>query len=219
MHGTVTYEIGSKVRCADADCGELVQVVVDPIARRLAHLVVLPDGAGAPRLVPVELARPIESGIRLACTKAAFEALEAAVQTHFVSAAEGQEFGYPRDRVASWPFFGLAPGGTGGLTAYPPGPIPGPKIEVESRIPADEVGIRRGEPVHAADGDIGHVRGLIVDPVDEGVTHVLLDEGHLWARKQVAIPIGAVSVIGGGGVKVHLTKDQIKDLPPVDFAG
>jgi hypothetical protein len=51
------------------------------------------------------------------------------------------------------------------------------------------------------------------------VTHVLLDEGHLWGRKRVAIPIRDVAGIDLEGVAVRLTKDEIKDLPPVDVAG
>jgi hypothetical protein len=86
-------------------------------------------------------------------------------------------------------------------------------------VPAGEVRIRRGERVAASDGHIGHVRGLVVDPADETVTHVLLDEGHLWGHKRVAIPIGAVSGIDEAGVTVRLTKHQIKDLPPVEVAG
>ena len=79
-----------------------------------------------------------------------------------------------------------------------------------------EVGIRRGERVHAVIGQIGRVKGLAVVPPDSVVTHVLLDEGHLWGRKRVAIPIGDVTGIDDDGVAVRLSKDQIKDLPPVD---
>ena len=46
--------------------------------------------------------------------------------------------------------------------------------------------------VHATDGEIGKVEGLVVEPAHGHVTHVLLQEGHLWGRKEVAIPIGAV---------------------------
>jgi hypothetical protein len=49
------------------------------------------------------------------------------------------------------------------------------------------------------------------------VTHVLLDEGHLWGKKRVAIPISAVKDVKGG-VRLTFTKDQVRDLPPVDLA-
>ncbi|MHB1713214.1 MAG: hypothetical protein ACYCV7_17810 [Acidimicrobiales bacterium] len=48
------------------------------------------------------------------------------------------------------------------------------------------------------------------------MTHVLLDEGHLWGQKRVAIPIRAVTDVGDG-VRLNLTKDEVRDLPPVDL--
>lgn len=68
--------------------------------------------------------------------------------------------------------------------------------------------------MHATDGEIGRVKGLVVDPADHHVTHILLDEGHLWGEKQVAIPISTVTRIDGGA-DVNLTKHEIKLLPPV----
>ena len=49
------------------------------------------------------------------------------------------------------------------------------------------------------------------------MTHVLLEEGHLWGRKQVAIPISATEKIQDT-IRVDLTKEQIERLPPVDLA-
>jgi len=69
--------------------------------------------------------------------------------------------------------------------------------------------------VHATDGAIGRVQGLAVDPGDHHVTHVLLDDGHLWGKKRVAIPIGAVTSVDDG-VRLNLDKDQIRDLPAID---
>jgi hypothetical protein len=72
----------------------------------------------------------------------------------------------------------------------------------------------------AGDGDIGKVAGLVVDPSDHHVTHVLLDEGHLWGHKRVAIPIGAVAEVSAiDGVRVNLTKDEVRDLPAVEVDG
>jgi sporulation protein YlmC with PRC-barrel domain len=77
------------------------------------------------------------------------------------------------------------------------------------------VSVRRGEHVHAVDGDIGRVQGLIITPRDHQVTHILLQEGHFWGRKQVAIPIRAVSGVADG-IRLTITKEQVQQLPPVD---
>jgi hypothetical protein len=46
---------------------------------------------------------------------------------------------------------------------------------------------------------------------------MLLQERHMWGRKEVAIPIGAVAKIGTMLIHLSLTKHQVKTLPPVDI--
>ena len=75
--------------------------------------------------------------------------------------------------------------------------------------------MRGGDPVYATDGAIGRVRGLLVDAATHDVTHVLLDEGHLWGKKEVAIPMSAIPALGGG-IGLLLTIDQVREQPPVD---
>jgi hypothetical protein len=60
-------------------------------------------------------------------------------------------------------------------------------------------------------------QGLVVERGGHHVTHVLLREGHMRGRKEVAIPIGAVTKIGTLLIHLSLTKHQVKDLPPVDI--
>ncbi len=77
--------------------------------------------------------------------------------------------------------------------------------------------MRGGEHVHATDGDIGQLQGLGIDPGSHQVTHVLLQEGHLRGRKEVAIPIGAVTGVDSDGIRLSITKRQVQNLPPVDI--
>ena len=58
--------------------------------------------------------------------------------------------------------------------------------------------MRQGDAVPATDGINGQVQGLVIDPGDHHVTHVLLDEGHLWGKKRVAIPIKVVTGVEDG---------------------
>ena len=83
------------------------------------------------------------------------------------------------------------------------------------RVPLGEVEVRRGDHVHATDGEIGRVQGLVIDPGDHSVTHVLLDEGHLWGQKEVAIPISAVVSVKDG-IRLNIAKEDIENLEPVD---
>ncbi len=75
--------------------------------------------------------------------------------------------------------------------------------------------MRPGDRVHAVDGEIGRVQGFLVNPGEDQVTHVLLEEGHLWGRKEVAIPVTAVTRVDQG-IRLNLTKEQVEDLPPAD---
>lgn len=70
-----------------------------------------------------------------------------------------------------------------------------------------------GEPVHATDGNIGQIQGLVIDSGSRQVTHVLLQEGHVFGRKVVAIPIAAVTGAGENGIQLNITRQQVKDLP------
>jgi sporulation protein YlmC with PRC-barrel domain len=114
----------------------------------------------------------------------------------------------------SWPYYGL--GGMDGVTADALAGSTSQTVTYDM-VPLGEVEVRRGDHVHATDGNIGKVQGLVIDPGSHHVTHVLLEEGHLWGRKEVAIPISAVSSVEDDGIKLSITKHQVQDLPPVDI--
>jgi sporulation protein YlmC with PRC-barrel domain len=209
------FTIGSEVACSDGECGELRCVVVDPVARALTHLIVEPrNRPGTGRLVPIELVDSAGTEIRLRCVMAEFEALENAEETRFLPGANG-EWGYGQGQMLSLPYYGLGMGGMG-MGGMGMGMDAGPQSVTYDRVPMGEIEIRRGEHVHATDGPIGQVQGLVIDPSDHHMTHVLLDEGHLWGKKQVAVPISAVKDVKDG-VRLNITKDQVRDLPPVDL--
>jgi sporulation protein YlmC with PRC-barrel domain len=207
------FTIGSEVSCTDGDAGELTRVVVDPVAGVLTHLVVEPKGRlGLARLVPIDLV-DADAGagqVRLTCTLAEFAHLDPAEETQFVPGTQGYG-AYGPQQVLTWPY-STAGGGHG----VPDRLLDGVSETVTyDTVPAGEVEVRRGEHVHATDGEIGHVEGLVIDPRNHHVTHVLLQEGHLWGRKEVAIPISAVTSTDDG-IRLSLTKHEVGSLPPVD---
>ena len=224
MSDGTEFTIGSDVSCSDGVCGELKRVVVDPVARALTHLVVEPKhGSGAGRLVPVDLVDSAGEEIRLRCSTVEFDTLETAEETRFLPGMSGG-WGYQPEQVLAWPYYPLGVGAVGmggmgllGTDSMGMGNMnAGPQVVTRDRVPVGDVQVRRGEHVHATDGSIGRVQGLVVDPADHHVTHVLLDEGHLWGKKEVAIPIGAVTGVDDG-VRLSLTKDEVADLPPVEL--
>ena len=216
MSGPTEFTIGSEVSSSDGPCGELRRVVIDPVARALTHLVVEPKhGRAKGHLVPINLVVSTSDGITLACTTAEFEKLDEAEETQFISGGSGQS-GYEQDQMLSWPYYGLGGGagfGMGGVGMMRD--VDRPVVVTNDRVPLGEVEVRRGEHVFATDGEIGRVRGLVIHPDDHCVTHVLLDEGHLWGQKRVAIPISAVQDVAAG-VRLNLAKGEVRDLPPVE---
>jgi hypothetical protein len=185
------FTIGGHVEATDGRCGQVVRVIVDPVAEALTHLVVAPrHHEDLARLVPVDLVVSVEDDvIRLNCTKNEFEQLDSAEDVTFPDAP--------------------TPGGIGMPLGHHPKPM------FSDRVPAGAVEIHHGDAVHARDGWIGAVQGLVIDPVDHHVTHVILQEGHVWGRKQIAIPIGAANRVGDE-IHVDLTKDEIEALPPAE---
>lgn len=96
------------------------------------------------------------------------------------------------------------------------GHVPGRrKTMIEDVIPLGEDQVRPGDWVHAVDGEIGRVRGFLVNPGDDRVTRVLLQEGHLGGHKEVAIPVTAVTRVDLG-IRLNLTKEQVGNLPPAE---
>jgi sporulation protein YlmC with PRC-barrel domain len=206
------FMIGAGVSCADGACGEVTRVVINPVARELTHLVVEPAGRrGLGRLVPLGLVDATGGGIRLRCTIAEFKRLDAAEETQFVPGTRGYA-AYGPEQVLSWPWLSL--GGTAGVEGDVVAGVS--ETVTYDAVPLGEVAVRRGDRVHATDGEIGHVEGLVIDPRNHHVTHVLLQEGHLWGRKEVAIPISAVTG-AADGIRLNITRDEVRDLPPVDI--
>jgi sporulation protein YlmC with PRC-barrel domain len=190
------FTIGDEASCSDGPCGVIRRFIIDPATEAVTHLVIEPTHRHEPgRLVPMDLIDTTTGGVRLRCTMAEFENLDPAEEREL---AEMAGIGYSM------------PGG-------PPTGIPEPaQIIVEDVVPVGEIEVSPGDPVHAVDGEIGRVQGFLLDPDDHRVTHVLLREGHLWGRKEVSIPVSAVTGVEDG-IKLNMTKQQVKDLPPANL--
>ncbi|MDQ2707107.1 MAG: PRC-barrel domain-containing protein [Actinomycetota bacterium] len=219
MADTMQFTISAEASCSDGVCGTVSRVIVDPLTEAVTHLVVEPKHRrDSSRLVPLELLDGAAGEVRLRCTRAEFEKLDPAQETQFIPATNAYG-GYSPGQVDYWPYYGLGGGmRVGGMPIGGMGLGGGSVSQTVTRdtVPVGEVDVRRGEPVHATDGDIGRVQGLVIDPGSRHLTHVLLQEGHLWGRKEVAIPIGAVASTANG-IQLRISKQEVKDLPPVDI--
>jgi sporulation protein YlmC with PRC-barrel domain len=206
MAQTMPFRIGADASCTDGACGQVSRIIVNPVTQEVTHLAVDPKYRhGQGRLVPVDLVDATTGQIRLRCTLAEFQTLRAAEEGGGVPDLDPTgHIGNPPNQVR-WvlgPVHDPDDAGQGATVDY---------------VPSGEVDIRRELVVCATDGEIGRVQGLNVEPGGHHITHVLLQEGHIWGRKEVAIPIGAVTKIGTLLIHLSLTKHQVKDLLAADI--
>jgi sporulation protein YlmC with PRC-barrel domain len=207
MADTTQFTIGTEASGSDGAVGTLARVIVDPTVEEVTHLVIEPEHRPDLGMYWVSSA-----GISLRCTKVEFENLDPAEDTQYIPSTDAYQ-GYGPGQIGFMPYYGL--GGGAILPGVELGPGVGAQFVATDSIPLGEVEISRGQPVQATDGDIGRVQGLVIDPASRHVTHVLLQEGHLWGKKEVAIPIGAIASTRDG-IQLKLSKHEVQDLPPVD---
>jgi sporulation protein YlmC with PRC-barrel domain len=209
-------EIGNRVHCTDGVYGELADIVIDPLEKRVTHLVVQPEhGAGEARLVPIQLAKGRDDEqheIELECTLDKAQGFESVREAAYLrlgeSPAEDPDWEVGVEDVLALPYYegsnlGPYPELDSGVTVY------------YDRVPKGEVEVRRASAVISTDGhSLGEVDGFVVD-ADKHITHFVLERGHLWGRKEVSIPIGAVARVESDEVHVALSKDEVGALPAV----
>jgi len=183
------------VRCADDDCGQSIDVIVNPVAQQVTHLVVKEKRAPhAERLVPMDwVMETTPHLVRLRCTTD-----ELAAMGEFVE----------REYVMMWPSVTFTP-------------MPGPAVVTltHEHVPPGELAIHRGARVEASDGHVGQVDEFLIDPTDGHITHLVLREGHLWGRKDVTIPVSEIDRIEGYVIHLRLNKHSIEKLPSVPVRG
>jgi sporulation protein YlmC with PRC-barrel domain len=210
MTGLTPYMIGADASCTDGGCGQVSRLVIDPATLTVTHLVVEPkDRQQLGRLIPLDLLDTTPGEIRLRCTTAEFYQLAAAEKTQFIRGTGDYARYGPGQPVRPYSTQrGSRPGaGVNGLL---------PQTFTYDVLPAGQVAVRAGDPVHAVDGEIGHITGVVIDAGSGQVTYILLRAGHLLAHKTIAIPIGAVTRVDAG-IQLHITKQEVKHLPPVDL--
>ena len=204
-------ELGASVRCEGDVLGELADVVIDPTTKRVTHLVVQPHHDIAPAtLVPIEFAQEADGrAISLRCT---VDEVRQFTPVH--------EFAYLRlgEFPVDDPDWDVGVQELLAMPYYEPGLDPvsyGTDAGViYDRVPKGEVEVRRASAVTSADGHhVGHVDGFVVDGAH--ITHLVLERGHLWGRREVTIPIGAVEKVETDAVTLSLAKDEVGALEGV----
>jgi uncharacterized membrane protein/sporulation protein YlmC with PRC-barrel domain len=197
----IEVPLNAEVHCKDGVCGVSTYVVFNPAAQEITHFVVKESaGDGMHRLVPTDMITAINAErIELACTQEALSEIEPFIEKHYVrtdvpeyEAAGFYRFPYMIRREE---------------TVLASREMP--------RVPKGERSIHRGATVVAKDGEVGQVDELIVDPQDMRITHLVLQEAHLFGDREVAIPMSAVEMAADDKVYLKLDKENVEALPEI----
>ena len=193
--------LGKDVYCTDGLVGQSSHLILNPLNRRITHLVVRKRHfPHSDHVVPMELvAETTGSLIRLSCSTHELTLLDPFTETHLVE-VDPLELDYPFDSILMWPY----------VT---------PEEELlsidEERVPPGELAVGRGARVHDIGGYMGSVDEFLVNPADEFITHLVVREGHPWNRKEITIPVSQVALVAEETVYLKLDLQQITVLPTI----
>lgn len=197
----IDIPINADVQCKDGTCGTSTCVILNPITRRITHLVVRERGRqGLERLVPIRyVAESTSQSIHLACTKDELAKAEPFIEKRYLR-EKTSEISYAATGYMLLPY--AVPRETMTLVE-------------EEQIPPHELAIHRGARVKATDGQLGQVDEFLINPITQHITHLVLREGSLWAQREVTIPVSAIDRIVEDQVYLKLSKAEIDTLPTI----
>jgi len=207
----IKLELGTLIRCADGATRELVDVVIDSSSSRVTHLVIRPaQHAEDARLVPISLASRAEDGeseISLNCGAADLERFDPVHKFEILRAGERPnedpkwDVGV-EDIVVAPNYAPTAFGDYGGS-------LDSDVTISYDRVPKGEIELRHASSVYSADGhNLGSVDAVVVDD-DDRLTHLLLERGHLWWKREVALPADSISKFESDMLTLGLTKREL----------
>jgi uncharacterized protein YrrD len=208
MNIEIEIPVNATVECTDGVYGTSTHVILNPHTRRVTHLVAKEKAfPHADHLVPATLIQESTPRfVRLRATRQELTALPPFTEMEFVSPdryPDEYAAGYPPRSVLFWP------------DSYRADAEP-PAFAIEHELtPAGEVAVARGTSVEATHGPVGRVDDFVFDPATERITHLVLRTGHLWGRRDVAIPVEAIERIDELAVRLKLDKHAIGALPAV----
>jgi uncharacterized protein YrrD len=180
-------KLNAPVECLGRERGGKISgVIVNPRTDELTHLVVNTDGVK--RIIPAVLITDATGEIvQLGCTVASLHQQPPFIETEYI-----------RSKVEQYDYF---PWGEVQVRY-----VPKTFVVKHDHIPDGEAEIKRGMAVFARDGRVGQVRDVVVNPVNNQITHIIIREGHLWDAKEVVVGVEHIKAIEDDGIHLKTTK-------------
>lgn len=204
-------QLGGTVQSADGQPCELADLVLEAKGLRVTHVVVQPPEPAPARLVPVDRFSEGSPGLALGLTLAELDQLDSVHEFAFLrpgelpdpgpDAAVGVEDTYANPTADASPLGGSLGDVTDSVgVGY-------------DRIPKGEVELRHASSVFSGDGHhMGRLEGVELDG-ERRIGQLLLERGHLWWKREIAVPASAVAKIENDIVSLSSPKSEIDRLP------
>ncbi len=199
----VKIPINATVECTDGKVGISSHVIIDPTSRKITHIVVSEEEPIAPQnwMVPMYMVGDTTRDvIQLNCTTEELDTLEPFEGLHYIEVPH-DEGDYPADAYYLSPFVSPL------RTDYVP-------VSVE-QTPPGELAFFRGALIHASDGYVGRLSEFLIDPDSGEVSHLILEEGHLWGKQEITIPVSVIDRSVDNMVFLKLDKNEVAYLPTI----
>jgi len=195
----MNISLDAKAKCSDGPCGNLDHIILKSVNEEITHLVIRDEmNHETEYIVPIDLvSKSNHERIQLDCTRNELKSMPIFTKEEYI----------PRSAFT----FQIKPYL---LTTH--AVIPGPYIPIEvEQIPAGELAIKKGASVEATDGQVGFVDEFLIDPGDNSLSHIILQQGHLWGQKDVTIPMDQVEQIEENTIYLKISKSEVESLPTV----
>ena len=207
--------LDAMVVCVDGECGKSSHIIIERNSQKVTHFVVKTSNIleSQKRLVSTDyVVRTTSASVALNCTKKELAAMPPFTEmrfsnpiTHEYEALKNfsDEAIASRSSYLMWSDPSVLADTSTDIFSIP--------IE-EELIPPGEIAVHRGASVEATDGHIGKVEEFLVDPKDRHITHLILQKGHLWHKKELTLPMSAIAKMDEEYIYLNIDKARVKSL-------
>jgi uncharacterized protein YrrD len=189
----------AEVHCKDAVCGKTTKIILNPVSDKVSHVVVREHKAPHREVVvPVDrISEGTPELILLDMTSEELSKMDPFIEKEYVP----QEMTHYEGAY----MFAL------------PYKVP-EKLSVGFKhrsIPAGELAVKRGSQVEATDGHIGEVNEFLLNPDNDQITHLVIQEKGLLHHKEISIPVSEIDKIRENIVYLKISKKKVEELPTI----
>ncbi len=210
---------GHKVFTDDGkSLGKLSRVVLDPVTRRVSHIVVR-QGFLFPeeRVFPINLVRSSDDDqITVYDVEASFDDMPQFVEKFYIEVEE-DESGQKKEKKDVRTYFPYPPLYSGGLMhSYPLYVDKGYREKKVENIPDGTVAIEEHAAVFDMQGEhVGNLEQVLTDSISDRVTHLVVAEGLIF-KSRTLVPMEWVSKLEERSVHLAVGPKILESLPSME---